>query len=255
MTLDGQVAIVTGASRGLGAAIAKALAHEKAAVVVNYWESEEKAKEVVRGITGQGGRAILLKADVRDWDEVKSMAEKAESHFGKVDILVNSALYHYSFDPVRRKTFETIIWQDYQDQLDGTLKGAFHCCKALVPGMIKRKRGKIINILSNLVNNPVVAYHDYTTAKAAMVGFSRNLAAELGPQGIRVNMIAPGLTLPTDAAKATTEEVKALVASITPLRKVGSVEEVARVVALFASPDMDWVTGSYTTADGGLVMY
>jgi 3-oxoacyl-[acyl-carrier protein] reductase len=164
-------------------------------------------------------------------------------------------LHNYSFDPVKRKTFETITWQDYQDQIDGTLKGAFHCTKAVVPGMIQRKRGKIINILTNLVNNPVVAYHDYTTAKAAMVGFSRNLAAELGPLGIRVNMIAPGLTLPTDAARATTEEVKSLVASITPLRKVGNVEEVAKVVALFASPDMDWVTGSYTTADGGLVMY
>jgi 3-oxoacyl-[acyl-carrier protein] reductase len=247
--------LVTGASRGLGAAIAKALAHEKAAVIVNYWQSEEKAKEVVRWITARGGRAILFKADVRNWEEVKAMAEKAENHFGAIDILVNSALYRYSFDPVKRKTFETITWQDFQDQIDGTLKGAFHCTKAVVPGMIQRKRGKIINILTNLVNNPVVAYHDYTTAKAAMIGFSRNLAAELGPLGIRVNMIAPGLTLPTDAARATTEEVKSLVASITPLRKVGSVEEVAKVVALFASPDMDWVTGSYTTADGGLVMY
>ncbi len=255
MSLQTQVALVTGASRGLGAAIARELAHKKAAVVVNYWKSEEKAKKVVREITGEGGRAIMIRADVRNWEEVKAMAEKAESHFGKIDILVNSALYNYSFDPVKRKTFETITWQDYQDQLDGTLKGAFHCAKAVIPGMIKRKRGKIINILTNLVNNPVVPYHDYTTAKAALVGFSRNLAAELGPLGIRVNMIAPGLTLPTDAASATTEEVKDLVASITPLRKVGSVEEVARVVSLFASPDMDWVTGSYTTADGGLVMY
>ena len=255
MTLKGQVALVTGASRGLGAAIAEALAREKAAVIVNYWRSEGKAKEVVHRIGEQGGESIMLQADVRNWEEVKRMVGEAERHFGKINILVNSALYNYSFDPVRRKTFESITWQDYQDQIDGTLKGAFHCCKAVIPGMIKRKRGKIINLLSNLVNNPVVAYHDYTTAKAAMVGFSRNLAAELGPMGIRVNMIAPGLTLPTDASSATTEEVKNLVASITPLRKVGSVEEVAKVVALFASPDMDWVTGSYTTADGGLVMY
>ncbi len=252
--LDGKVAIVTGASRGIGAAIAKALGSEGASVVVNYFQSEEKAKAVAAEIEELGGKAIAVRADVRSRDEVDAMVQKTVEAFGGVDILVNSALYNYSFDPVKRKDFQTIDWQDYQDQIDGTLKGAFNCCKAVLPHMMAKKSGKIINILTNLINNPVVAYHDYTTAKAAMVGFSRNLAAELGPHGITVNMIAPGLIVPTDASAATTQEVKDLVAGMTPLRRIGRPEDVGNAVLMFACDWSNFITGQYITVDGGLTM-
>lgn len=254
MLLKDKVALVTGASRGLGAAIATALGQAGAKIVVNYFKNKDKAEQVAQKIKSSGSDAIAIYADVRNRKAVEALVAEATKKFGRIDILVNSALYNYSFDPVRRKTFLQINWQDYQEQINGTLKGAFNCCQAVLPQMIQRKSGKIIQILTNLVNNPVVQYHDYTTAKAALVGFSRNLAAELGPYGITVNMIAPGLTVPTDAAAATTEEVKQLVASITPLRRVGSPEEVAQVVVAWASDQMNWATGQYITADGGLVM-
>ena len=252
--LDGKVAIVTGASRGIGAAIAKALGSEGASVTVNYFQSREKAEQVAAEIEKLGGRAVAVRADVRSRDEVEAMVQKTVETFGGVDILVNSALYNYSFDPVKRKDFQTIEWQDYQDQIDGTLKGAFNCCKAVLPHMLEKKAGKIINILTNLITNPVVAYHDYTTAKAAMVGFSRNLAAELGPQGITVNMIAPGLIVPTDASAATTQEVKDLVAASTPLRRIGRPEDVGNAVLMFACDWSNFITGQYIAVDGGLTM-
>jgi 3-oxoacyl-[acyl-carrier protein] reductase len=120
--------------------------------------------------------------------------------------------------------------------------------------MTERGEGRIINILTNLINNPVVAYHDYTTAKSAFLGFSRNLASELGPSGITVNMIAGGLIDGTDASAPTTDEVRQIVAGSTPLRRLGTPEDMGRAVLMFASPWADFVTGQYITCDGGLVM-
>ena len=252
-TLQGKVALVTGASRGIGAAIADSLASEGAAVIVNYHKSEERAGEVVRKIQEQGGKALPLRADVTDESAVEQMVQAAAEAFGPVDILVNNALPDYKFDPVSRKDFASIGWGDYQHQLGG-LKGAFHCSQAVVPGMAEKGEGRIINILTNLINNPVVAYHDYTTAKSAFLGFSRNLASELGPSGITVNMIAGGLIDGTDASAPTTDEVRQIVAGSTPLRRLGDPEDMGRAVLMFASPWSGFVTGQYITCDGGLVM-
>jgi 3-oxoacyl-[acyl-carrier protein] reductase len=181
------------------------------------------------------------------------MVQAAAEALGPIDILVNNALPDYKFDPVSRKDFASIGWGDYQHQLGG-LKGAFRCSQAVVPGMTERGEGRIINILTNLINNPVVAYHDYTTAKSAFLGFSRNLASELGPSGITVNMIAGGLIDGTDASAPTTDEVRQIVAGSTPLRRLGTPEDMGRAVLMFASPWADFVTGQYITCDGGLVM-
>ena len=251
--LEGKVALVTGASRGVGAAIADVLANEGAAVVVNYLKSEELAEGVAGGIRERGGRAVAHQADVTDEAAVMEMVEAAAGVLGPIDVLVNNALPDYRFDPAGRKDFDNVGWGDYLQQLGG-LKGALHCSQAVVPGMVEKGGGRIISILSNLINNPVVPYHDYTTAKSALIGFSRNLAAELGPHNITVNMVAGGLIDETDASAPTTEEVRQLVAGSTPLRRLGTPEDLARAVLMFASPWSDFVTGQYVTCDGGLVM-
>lgn len=251
--LQGKVALVTGASRGVGSAIARSLAEEGAAVVVNYFRSPEKATDVVESIRRGGGRAISYGADMTDETAVHEMVEAATEELGPVDVLVNNALPNYKFDPATRHDFSSIRWDDYLQQL-GALRGALYCSQAVVPGMVEKGGGKIINILSNLINNPVVAYHDYTTAKSAMLGFSRNLAAELGSDGITVNMVAGGLISETDASAPTTEEVRGLISASTPMRRLGTPEDVGRAVLMFASPWADFVTGQYITCDGGLVM-
>jgi 3-oxoacyl-[acyl-carrier protein] reductase len=222
-------------------------------VVVNYLKNEELAEGVAGGIRGRGGRAFAHRTDVTDEAAVRGMVERAAGELGPVNVLVNNALPEYRFDPVGRKDFGSVGWGDYLQQLGG-LKGAMHCSQAVVPGMVEGGGGRILSILSNLINNPVVPYHDYTTAKGALLGFSRNLAAELGPHNITVNMVAGGLIDETDASAPTTEEVCRLVAGSTPLRRLGTPQDLARAVLMFASPWSDFVTGHYITCDGGLVM-
>ncbi len=255
MTLDGKVAIVTGASRGTGAAIAKALGEEKAAIVVNYYQSKEKAEHIVEDITSKGGKAIAVHADVRRYDDVENMVKMALQKFGKVDILVNNAMVDYKFDPnAKYVSVESIAWENFQQQIDGFLKGAYNCVKAVLSSMKERKSGKIINISTNLFYNPVVTYYDYTCAKGALVAFTRNLASELGKYGITVNVVAGGLLYITDASAVTTKEVFDFVANITPLRKVTTVEDFAKGVLFFASDWSNAVTGQSISVDGGLTM-
>lgn len=246
--------LVTGASRGLGAAIALAFGEAGARVVVNYHRSEEQARSVVDQIEALGGKALALQADVRDPEAVRHMVARAREAFGPVEVLINSALVDYRFDPTTRKTAWEIPWEDYQAQIDGTLKGAYNTVRAVLGDMKERRFGRIINIGTNLFNNPVVAYHDYTTAKAALLGFTRNLAQELGQFNITVNTVAGGLLDKTDASAATTEEVFELVRSVTPLRRITTPEDVAGAVLFFASDWSRMMTGQYVTVDGGLVM-
>lgn len=251
--LEGKVALVTGASRGVGAAIAESLAGEGAAVVVNYLKSEALADKVVGRISSRGGKALSYGADITDEASVREMVRATAEALGPVNILVNNALPDYKFDPVGRKDFASVRWEDYLQQL-GALKGALYCSQAVVPGMVEEGGGRIVSILTNLINSPVVAYHDYTTAKSAFLGFSRNLASELGPSNITVNMIAGGLIDETDASASTTEEVRSIVAASTPLRRLCRPEDIGRAVLMFASPWSGFVTGQYITCDGGLVM-
>lgn len=254
MLLSGKVALVTGASRGIGDAIARELAAHGAAVGVNYWRSEGAAREVVRAIEGAGGRALALGADVRDAGAVRAITDRLAAEFGGMDVLVNSALHNYRFDPVANLPFERMEWSGFQDQVDGTLKAAVNTCQAALPHFRARGGGRIVNILTNLITNPVVQYHAYTTAKSAMLGFSRNLAAELGPEHVTVNMIGGGLIMGTAASEPTTPEVQEIVRGATPLRRLGRPEDVARAVVAFASELMGFATGQYLAVDGGLTM-
>lgn len=252
--LEGRVALVTGSSRGIGAAIAEACAAAGAAVGVNYFQSEARAAEVVGRIEAAGGRALALHADVRDKGQVEAAVNRLAETFGGLDVVVNNALHDYRFDPVANPRFENMGWEQFQAQVDGTVAAAVHVVQAALPHLRARGGGSVVNILTNLITHPVVQYHAYTTAKAGLLGLSRNLAAELGPEGIRVNMIGGGLIMTTDASAPTTPEVQEIVRSSTPLQRLGSPEDLARTAVALASDLTGFCTGQYIAVDGGLTM-
>jgi len=251
-SLNDQVVLVSGASRGLGAAIARSFGAAGARVVVNYFQSKEAAEAVAAGI---GDRALPFQADVRDADAVQAMVDAAAEQFGSpVTTVVSNALIDFRFDPATKPAADTVTWADYQAQLEGSVQGALHLLQACLPSMRDKEYGRFIAIGSNLVQNPVVPYHDYTTGKAALLGFVRNMAAELGPDGITVNMVSGGLLDTTDASAATSDEVFDIIRNATPLRTVIQPDEMADAVLFFASPWARAVTGQNLIVDGGLVM-
>ena len=254
MRFDTQVVLVTGASRGIGAAIARAFAGEGATVVVNHLRNEDAAAAVVADCKAAGGDAWAVKADVGSAVAVQAMVEQVLDDAGRIDVVVNNAFRPYAFDPQRRALFDETPWQDYKAQFDGAVGGAYNVCKAVLPHFRQRARGSIVNIVSDLIERPVIPYHDYTTAKSALVGFSRNLAAELGPLGIRVNCVAPGLVYPTQASGATREAFRESLIAATPLRRIARPEDVAGPVLFLASDWSRFMTGQVLFVDGGLVM-
>lgn len=254
MKFKGKVILVTGAGRGIGAAIARAFAQEGGMVVVNYLQNAAAAETVVADCKQLGGDAWSIQADVSSEPAVKAMVEQVLREMGKIDVLVNNAFAAYSFDPEQRRMFWDLSWADYQRQLDGALRSSFNVCQAVLPHFRKRSQGAIINMVSDLVERPTVPYHDYTTAKSALIGFSRNLAAELGPLGIRVNCVAPGLVYPTESSRQTREEVKDMITVQTPLRRIANPEDVAGPVLFLASDWSRFMTGQTLFVDGGLVM-
>ncbi|TVP47763.1 MAG: 3-oxoacyl-ACP reductase [Gemmatimonadales bacterium] len=252
LPLASQVVLVTGASRGVGAALARAFHREGSRVVLNFLRSRAEADRLA---TELGERALPWQADVRSSDEVRGMVEAARTHFrDPVTTVVSNALVDYRFDPVRRAGPDTLTWDHYQAQLEGSVQAALNLVQATRHGMQEAGGGRFIAIGSNLVQNPVVPYHDYTTGKAALLGFIRNMAAELGPTGIRVNMVSGGLLDRTDASSATSDEVFELIRQGTPLRRVVTPAEFADAVLLLASPWSRAVTGQNLIVDGGLVM-
>jgi 3-oxoacyl-[acyl-carrier protein] reductase len=253
--LTDKVAIVTGSSRGLGAQIAQQLAAAGASVCVNYLHSKAAAEAVVADIQAAGGQAFAYQGDVSDLAQMQAMAAEVIVRFGSIDILVNNALPSYQFNPSAAYTsIETVKWTHFSQQLDGIVKGAVNTVQAVLPQMKAQQMGKIINISTNLVYNPVVTYYDYTTAKSALIGLTRNLASELGQYGIRVNLLAGGLLKTTDASSLTTEEVFDYIATTTPLRQATSVSDFANSVLLMASDLSAAITGQSIAVDGGLTM-
>ncbi|MEM7408004.1 MAG: 3-oxoacyl-ACP reductase [Pseudomonadota bacterium] len=254
MGLADKVVLITGASRGIGAAVATAFAREGAAVSINYLSNHEAANRVAQQCAALGGTAECIAADVTDAGAVTRLVAETIETFGTIDVLVNNAFRQYAFDPEQRKLFWDMPWADYENQFEGAVRSTYHLCQAALPAMKARTAGSIINVATDLIARPSVPYHDYTTAKAALVGFSRNLAAELGPFGIRVNCVAPGLIYPTDASRATKESVKDAIISQTPLRRLGQPEDIAGPVLFLASEWSRFMTGQVLTVDGGLVM-
>ncbi|MEC4818241.1 MAG: SDR family oxidoreductase [Scytonema sp. PMC 1069.18] len=248
MLMKDRVVFITGASRGIGAATAKLLGHHGAAVGVNYYSSEAAAQNVVEEITSQGGKALAVKGDVRNAEQVDAMVQKILEAFGAIDTLVINANASFPIAP-----FIDYQWQDFEAKLLGELKGAFFPCKAVIPSMIKHQRGCIIAVSSGLSRNPGEGFCAHSTAKSGLDAFVKSLALELGPYGIRVNAVAPGLTL-TEATAGLPQERKEMSAQFTPLRRNGLPEDIAGAILLLASEEAKFITGTYLPVSGGTQM-
>ncbi|WP_414448436.1 3-oxoacyl-ACP reductase [Burkholderia sp. 22PA0099] len=251
MNLSEQWVLVTGGARGLGASIARSLVREGAGVIVNYLNSEAAATALAAEL---GPRAIALQADVTDAAQVRRMVDAARERTGEpIAAVVNNALASFRFDGDARPQLGEISWERMQQQLEGAVKGALNTMQATLPGMRERGFGRIVNVGTNLVQNPVVPYHDYTASKAALLALTRTASNDLGPDGITVNMVSGGLLRTTDASRATPEAVFDMIAGFTPLRRVTTPEEFADAVLFFLSPWSRAVTGQNLIVDGGLV--
>lgn len=250
MKLNEQVVIVTGAGRGLGAAIATAFAREGAKVAINYRNSRDEAEALAAQL---GGNARAFQADVRDLEAVKRMIAEVTEVFGAPTTAVHNALADYSFNGDAREKIDRLEYSHIEAQAHTAVGGAVNLTKAVHPAMKAAGFGRIVTIGTNLVQNPVVPYHDYTAAKAALMALTRTLAADLGPDGITVNMVSGGLLRTTAASVGTPEAVFDLIAASTPLRRVTTPEEAADAVLFFASPWARSVTGQNLMVDGGLV--
>ncbi|ACY23724.1 short-chain dehydrogenase/reductase SDR [Gordonia bronchialis DSM 43247] len=249
--LTDQVVIVTGGARGLGRSISEAFLREGARVVVNYHRSDRAAEQLV---ADHPGRAVAVGADVRDRSQVDTLVAAARETFdAPVTTVVNNALVDFSFNGDGRPGAHDIDYRAFADQFAGAVQGAVNVIQAALPDLEASGSGRVINVGTNLFQNPVVPYHDYTAAKAALLSVTRTFAADLGPRHITVNMVSGGLLRSTDASAATPEAVFDAIAASTPLREVTTPHQFADAVLFFASPWSRAVTGQNLVVDGGLV--
>ena len=242
---DKRVVLITGSSRGIGAATARLFARHGAAVAVNYRTNASAAQSVVADITDAGGRAIAVQADVRVAAEVEAMVQTVGEQLGPIDTLVLNANITVPIGP-----FVETSWDEFSAKVVGELQAAFYCVQAVMPGMLARKQGCIIAVSSDVAQHPVAGTSAHSTAKSALEALMRSLALELGPDGIRVNTVAPGLTL-TDAATRLPEQLKQTVASLAPLRRNARPDDIAGAIVMLAREEANFVTGNYVVVDGG----
>ncbi|MDF9295791.1 3-oxoacyl-[acyl-carrier-protein] reductase [Geobacillus stearothermophilus] len=245
--LEGKIALVTGASRGIGRAVALELARQGANVVVNYAGSEAKANEVVEMIHSLGREAIAVQADVAWAEEVERLVKTALDQFGRLDILVNNA------GITRDNLLMRMKEEEWDAVINTNLKGVFLCTKAVTRPMMKQRGGRIINIASvvGVIGNPGQA--NYVAAKAGVIGLTKTAARELASRNITVNAVAPGF-ITTDMTEALSEELKGEMLKQIPLARFGEPDDVARVAAFLASDAAGYMTGQTLHVDGGMVM-
>ena len=247
MRFEGKVALVTGASRGIGRAIALALAAEGADVAVNYAGSEAAAKEVAAEIEAMGRKAFVIQADIASTEASTAMVDAVIKEFGRVDVLVNNAGITRDGLLMRMKE------EDWDAVITTNLKGVFNCTKAAIKYMMKQKSGNIVNISSIVGVMGNAGQANYCAAKAGVIGFTKATAKEVAARGIRVNAIAPGF-IKTDMTSVLSEKVvEAMLAGI-PLNRLGETEDIAKAVLFLASSDANYITGQTLHVDGGMVM-
>lgn len=245
--INNKVLVVTGASRGIGAEIAYRAALAGYCVVINYNNSEEAAQKVCARIKNEGGKAICIKADVSDEAQVKTLCQKVLDLYGRVDVLVNNAgISSFSL-------FTDITTELWDKTFDVNVKGQFLVTRAFLPSMIRRKEGKIINISSvwGICGSSCEVH--YSASKAAIIGMTKALAKEVGPSGICVNCVAPGV-IDTEMNKALTPEDLKSLADETPLERIGTAYDVAKTVLFLASDDASFITGQVISPNGGFVI-
>lgn len=245
--LNGKCAIVTGASRGIGRAIALKLASLGASIVVNYRSNEEEALEVQKEIKELGSEAIVIQGDISKLEDVENLVNKAKEHFGKIDIMVNNAGITKDTLILRMKE------EDFDKVIDVNLKGVFNCLKSISPVMLKQKSGKIINISSVVGISGNAGQVNYAASKAGVIGMTKSLAKELGARGINVNAVAPGF-IETSMTSELGDKYKEEAKKNIPLKRFGKPEDVAEVAAFLASESSNYVTGQVIHVDGGMLM-
>ena len=243
--LTGKIAVVTGGSRGIGAAIAKGLGKEGATVIINYNHSQEEAETVVNEIKGMGNLAVALQADISDAEATKVFIEKALADFGKIDVLVNNA------GITRDKTFKKMSFEEWHKVIDTNLSSVFNTCKIALPSMLEQKYGRIINISSVIGQAGGFGQTNYAAAKAGLVGFSKSLALETAKAGVTVNCICPGY-IATEMVSAMPENVREAIIAMVPMKKLGEPDEIAKGVVFIC--ESEYMTGQCLNLNGGLYM-
>jgi len=248
MILEGRVALVTGAGRGIGRAIAMTFAREKANVVVNDICPKNELEKVAKEVSALNVESIAIQADVRQYDQVKEMIGRVEKAFEKLDILVNNA------GIIRRGTIESITEEDWDEVIRVNLKGTFNCCKAVVEIMKRQKRGKIVNVSSVAGKmGDITSAPGYGPSKAAIDALTKTLARQLAQYGINVNGVAPH-AIETEMSAQWSEQKRRSIIEAIPLKRLGRPEDVAEAVLFLASDGADFITGEILDVNGGFLM-
>ncbi len=239
--------LITGASRGIGAAAARLFADNGYAVAVNYCSSKEAADRLVDEITASGGDAFAVQADVAKADEVKRMVQAVYDRFGHLDVLIHNA------GIAQQKLLTDTEPEEWQRMMGVHLDGAYHCCRAVIPAMVRQGYGSILTVSSIWGVTGASCEVPYSAAKAGLIGFSKALAKELGPSNIRVNCVAPGV-IQTDMCASFDEDTLNGLADDTPLGRLGKPEEIAEALLFLASEKASYITGQVLGVNGGFVM-